>query len=610
MSFTLTGIMYNRDQPVEKTCFHVYDITGSAFLARGKIGKRGSFSVSLSQRPQINQQVSLLFRLCKDHLLARQNEETCPLGNLVNDFDFLRERTEIGEVSVRFIPKDAASHYLGNVFLQKVYPQERALGHLFDVAKAGVLPKLIAAKERARENVDFLNLHDVKDVSRAFGITETIPLTTRNTTLMLLNGICPTFFKRISAFEISAEVNWDRYEFDKLASLPNVKAFFDYQASTLPTLTRVEVVFRKTLQVSSKPSDKLPVKTYKYLPAESKTVQTGELEEGLRIANSVFHLFGQAVFHLGIGHVYGAQVAGPAKDLLSGHRLGALLLPHCDYIRQISDQLGKTAIFGEDGALNASGLSVRGIAQVIADTLGGLDPLSFTPRRPMCPEHAFALAQEHHYKVLTVAVHHYFDAHWNEMVASWGPVHRFFKTLHKRSPEYLEWAGDKSSPWLDANEIGGSGATDLPARTDYKGDKRLRSIRPVAVSPVRPQGKDREQIEHFVVDFINRVTLWHSWIHRSQYVTTPSSPSVQDVNFAPISLENYGRGAYGGLTVDDAIRQLEIVKTFVNFDVSEYQLADKNNKVVKEIKDAVKTYADVYQQLGLPINQIQLSTVI
>lgn len=603
MRFSVEGTLFHENgNVVNKQHVHIYDENG-VYLGRGKTKKDGRFYVQIRTPAQIDQKITLVFRLCREkepvreHAVLGQDEALC------RKFSFYRGRTEVAE-SVETFVLDKLKKDLSEVHLDIPYKEEKVpLSYTFDLATAALSAKATGFLAKAKEALDFFDTHGIDDVMDAFDVTPT-ELTAENTWKLITNGICPIYLKEEGEFYV-AEVDWSRYEFDKLESLADVKVYFKKNGDSDPIMDRIEVRFRETLEPSSHSENYTPVQTYR--PDQPN------FQEGLRIANCAFHVLGQTAFHLGIGHVYGAHAATAAFDYLVGHPLGNLLLPHCQFIRKISLDLGPSAIFGEEEAvLNVSALSVKGIADLISDTNAALDPFSFEPRSPINDGHAFARAQNHHFKILQAAVKGYFDKHWDEMKADWKPVHGFFHRMFKRSPEYRPWGGvePKEGHWRDASEIGGKEDT-FPPRMKYRSsDEGVRSFRYVAGDVNGPLPGDREKIEQFVVDYIHHVTLWHSWIHRSQYVNTERSPSVADVNFAPLSLSSFGKKEYGGISMKDAIRQLEIIGVFHKFDVEDYALV-KGKDVDPGVVNGVIAGEQGYLDVGIdPRKEIQESTVI
>ena len=386
--------------------------------------------------------------------------------------------------------------------------------------------------------------------------------------------------------------------------MPNVKLFYkkDFKQDESPQLEQIHVQFRET---------KDPSKQYGEL--KIYTPDNFNFEEALRIANSVFMIYGETVYHLSIGHVYGAQVANAAFDYLQGTKLGELILPHCQFIQKISFELGKAAIFGENGILHKSALSLKGIAQLIDDTVASIDPFTFEPRKVMCQDHNFARGQRLHYNIVKDSVKEFIDNNWEAIVKDWPLIHKFFLTLHKKSPLYRPWDGLplETAQWYDANEMGANENFQVPARSKFDlSDSEVRSIRWVAKNPAMPESNDKAMLKAFVAHYIHLVTFWHSWIHRTQYAENTLFPNLLDVNFTPITLADYGKGAFGGIDIQTAISQHRFAEVFAKFDVSKYALVE-SPKVYPGLIRRIKAAASDYLSLGIdPLKEIAFSTVI
>ncbi|CRX38616.1 hypothetical protein [Estrella lausannensis] len=578
----------DEDGSWRKAKFNVYDGDGQ-FLSYGKTSEDGRFKVAVPKLNSREEKVDLTFRLLK--------EEQSPDRRL----QFMKERWEVAEKVVPDV-KVGSKVDLGKLEFDDYFKAERVpLSYTLRVVKATLPAKIQGAIENLKERFDFFGTHDVSSCQNSFGV-EATPLTAENSWKLMLNGICPLYLKKEGDL-LAADICWDRYAFDKEMALPNVKALFKVEGEK-GVLQQIHIDFVDRGDALS--PEEFTHNEQVYRPGDE------DFEEGLRAMNSALHVYGQTVYHLGIGHVYGSFVAQSAFDFLQHTTFGQLILPHTHLIRKISNELGKTAIFGEEGILNVSSLSVESISHMIADTLGALDPFSFEPREPLTNNHTFSKVQKVHYKNVREAVKEFFDKNWGSMVKEWKLVHAFFDRLHKKSVPYRPWEGVADlSVFQDANEIGGKADGTLPARTKGKeSDTRVRSFRPIAVDSSGPKGNDREMMERFAADYIHHVTLWHSWLHRSQYTNTPDSPSPLDLNFAPITLGPMGKGPFGGITEKEAIAELMIADTFRRFNTKAYALM-RDESVYPGLTARIKATKDEYLANGIdPSEEIQTSTVI
>lgn len=599
----ITGSLRDcKGQCVKKGKFHIYD-HNNRFLAYGKTSSEGNFEVELPASMELLPKATLIFRLCTEEKLASNHPAINCDKVLAKNLSFIKERREVEEVA-RKVELTSSKIDLGDVAMEEPYEEEKVpLSYLFHITTAVIPATFISGIESLRERLDFFGTHDASDIQKAYGVKD-VALTSENTWKLLTNGICPIYFKKDSD-QLVAEINWDDYNFDKLKSLPNVRVIFEEKSEGQPDIKKIEVRFRETLEPSSEAGDKGDLKVF--VPGDD------DFNKGLRIANSAFHVYGQTVYHLAIGHVYGARVSQYVHDYLQGTKLGELLIPHCQYIRKISNELGKTAIFGEDGVLNASALSVTGIGQLISNTLAALDPFSFKPREPIGKEHQFANMQQLHYAIVKESVGEYFEKHWEEITRDWKQVHKFFLKLHKSSPTYRPWSGEdlQTASWRDSSEIGGVPHPKAPPRTKYRdSDDGVKAIRHIARNPDKPEEGDRELCEQFFSDFIYHVTGMHSWLHRSQYSEHDLFPHVSDLNFSPITINDYGEGLFGGITEGEANLQHKIIKIFKGFPVDEYALVNADH-VYKGLVERVAQAKDKYLACGLdPLTELQVSTVI
>jgi hypothetical protein len=566
-SITLRGTLHSFDGvPLKKEQVDIYD-TNENLLTRMKTNKLGQFAIPLPLSMN-NKEMDIRFRVSTEHAPQQDMhaEDSSP-------YAFPWNRHSVKEDLIVPLRLDANEICIGKRDMENIYEKEHVtLSYLKDIGFAAVPALLQGADSKLKHMLGQFDETDIQEILDEFDVSS-IPLTSDNTWKFITNGICPTYFQKQGQLLV-AEINWNRYEFDKLESLPNIKLNFRPQTNGegTPRLERIEVQFRKTLNPSHKSADFDPPMVY--------TPEDANFSEGLRAANSVFHLYGQAVFHLAIGHVYGAKVAQLVEDYLKDTKLGELLQPHCRNIRTISNVLGDDAIFGTNGVLNCSGLSVGGIVRRINDTLAALDPFTYKPRQPINQEHTFAIAQNIYYKSLSAAIDEFMTTNRDQIVKEWHQVHRFFYLMHKSSPLYRPWDGvdPAKTQWQSGSEIGlNADQVKVPARTKYRtSDADVRSFRWIARNQHGPEGNDMEMVAAFITDYIHRVTFYHSWIHQTQFgqggFTTPVAPHVMDANFSPITLANNGQGPYGSIGKKDLIQQEETVKIFRSFKGEHYTL--------------------------------------
>lgn len=434
------------------------------------------------------------------------------------------------------------------------------------------------------------------------GITP-IPLTNQSVWESLTEGIRASCNFRKQGKELTVQFVWP-YERDKLMSLPEVKAVF-IENSPCPQIKKIKVKFSDTLDPAKINEMMGPSTTYK--------PERAHFEEGLRILNSAILLEGQIKDHLTFGHLYGAQIAQKAIDNLIGSTFGdKLILPFCSLIRFISYQAGDPQIFGKSGILNRSGLSQEGIWQKCYDTLGGIDFATFEPRTPINEKHKFAHAQKIYFEMLKNKIALFVDDNWKTISKSdWPAIHKFFKELHKNSADFCPAVEGqaKDGSYLDSSEIEGVDNPNAPARTKcMESDEKVRSLRPVATNPSGPNKTDKEMLIRFATHFIHFVTFRHTMAHHSQFEGT-HAPHGMDLNFSPITLENYGKGPQGGISYNDAMDQLRLAEVFKNFPEENYSLL-RSKSVPEEIIEGLKEISEDMLKYDVDISKIMVTTVI
>lgn len=596
---TVRGTLWDYSgQLVSDRKFNVRD-PNNKLIAKGKTSADGSFQVSLKEQPR-EQDISLTFRLAHPKVPI---EGTTELDHrLARDLSFMNEKSLQVQETKRTFKFQTTDEDVGDIFIDKCFKTEEVpASYMIDLLAPKVVAEVKGAKNTLINKIDFFHWQSPDAIQKSYGV-QSILLTSENTRKLLLNGICPLYFKKEGDFLV-AEINWGKYEFDQTGALADVKVYFTSESKTnlLSSIAKISVRFRKVREPSEEYSNK-----DKYTPTRDYIPGHPDFEEGLRIANSAFFIYGETVFHLGIGHVYGALVADAANEFLSGTKLGELLLPHCEKIQKITFELGRPDIFGPNGILNTAALTTKSVAQLIDDTLASLvDPLTFEPREPMAEDHYFAKAQKLHFGIVKESVEEFFTTNWNEIEKDWKLIYDLSRKLVKKLPDYNPWVRDEGlkQPWQDTNEIGGKVDDSVPQRKKYKeSDETVKSFRPFASDPLKPMPHEKEMLKRFVTHCIHIVTIWHSRLHQSQYAENELAPHLMDVNFTPITLSNYGQGPFGGIDTTSALTQAKTAETFKRFKVEHYALVN-NPKVYKGLVDRIKAAAHRYLAVGIDVEK-------
>lgn len=558
-------------------------------LAFFKTQPDGSFRVSIQNKYQA-EAINLLFRLTTE--IKHSDPDT--------NVTLIRVRHETEEASVT-TKLNVSEIFFGIIQMQTAFDEEQVpLSYTLDIGKAVILSLLkgtvlqtkssFFGKERSKS---------IEEIQLSYGV-KPVSLSDRNIWQLLTNGICPIYFKDEQNGTISAEFNWNSYQFDKL-SLPNTKAYFSGWEVSKSKIEKIEVQYRKALDPVIYEEDMHPKTTH--YPTDSDFMNVKR-----KFNNGAF-VFGQTVYHLGWGHVYGTRIAQLSYDYLKDTKLGELILPHCKFIRKITNNLGKTAIMGKGGILDRSPLSTQGILQAITRSIGALNPFTSKPRKPMNDDHVFAKDSQIVYDELYAAIDEIITENWKIISTDdWKAVSAFFYKVHSGSPFFQQWENASVNQWVDSREIGGIPNPRVPKRTKSDTtDLRVRSIPLIANDSVGPKENDKEMITLFFTDYIHRVVFWHSSIHRTQYKESENFPNSRDVNFTPICLEGNGDEEFGGILEADAIQQHEIVKIFQDFPVRDYALTRSDSGVHLKI---VKAFNNISSKISVPLEEIAVSTVI
>lgn len=576
----ITGrLLDNNSEPVRNNIIHLYD-NHEKMLSCFKTTASGTFITNIDN-VDISQ-YTFVFKRCEE----------------IQD-----EYIEVSDANYTInVDPNLSSFYIGDIIFELPHEKEDTpINYTLSLGLTTIKSKLVGISGQLKY---IFRKYTTEDIQKNYGFDQSVPLTGYNTFMMLLNGICPIYFKKVNS-SLLAEINWDNYNFDKLASLPNVRVYFDKDFA----LTRLELQYRKTFHSSLANSDKEPVKVYfPYKP---------NFKRGLRVANSCFAIFGETVYHLGIGHFYGATYSQNVHDYLSDTILIHLLKPHCKYIRKITFEIGNNKITGQSGVLNVSALTADSINQLIYDTQTSLNPFTFKPREPLCESHHFAKAQQISYKIIRKCVREFLDIHRDSIIKDWKHIHLFYLERHRNSPFYKPWFNSNNNDnFIDSLELGGSSLnkgprSNVPQRTKYlPEDPEVKAMPWIARDPEGPSNDDFRWIELDISYHIHLVTFYHSWVHRSQHYRSDISIPITDLNFTPITTNNYGKGLNGGISNNDAELQESILRILADFPLKEYSVMEMSGVYYRIVEEFGKVSDQLVNYSINPTTDIQSSTVI
>lgn len=442
-----------------------------------------------------------------------------------------------------------------------------------ELAKNATVPKF---KEIFATHNPFISTAQVQAL---FG-TDKLELNDKNVVDMLFNGIFPAIPRqgRVKG-DLVFSINWSGAEKDASADIPDA-----------------EITLH---QVKGKYLIKEAAVRYENEPWIRKSAQDGQdYKRILHLATSMASVQGEAVHHLGIGHLIVGLYTQSFLRFIVNNPIGTLLKAHLNIATLRINQLGEDLIFG-NGVLNLSGLSAKGIESVIAHHLAHVDYTYYAPRAPLSSQHTFAQALNLYWsKVVQPTVDEFFEKHRADIIANWNEVFLMSQKLVNKSVDYIETA-DEDLPFIDNREI------DLNPFGRKEINGRLKSIRPITERESNPLEEDIERLKQWCCHAIQLSTLWHTQLHNSQ------RKFVSDLEFATLAPQNKGLNAEGqsdpylNTTPADAAKQLSVVSTLVNFQAPKIM---NNSTVWHPLQMRLSVERAAFKEIGVDIDEI-MSTV-
>lgn len=358
----------------------------------------------------------------------------------------------------------------------------------------------------------------------------------KNLVEFLTNGVYPAHCRRTEEPNTRlVEINFDRYEKDakNAADTPNV---------------RISITNTDGKDDVSKISIQYPGRAY-----EDFTPENPEFRRALFLANCMSILKGEIVSHLGLGHLVTEQNAMAAFRHLHHNPLRLLLIPVLREVMLI-DRKGASAIFGEEGILNVSGINVSGIKKALQDVLAGVCYSNFAPRVPQSADDHFAQRAQGFWTVLTGVVDKFFEGHWDDIAANWIEIKDLSDSLVNNSVPYRAWEGvEDYNLWHHKHRF----EVDDPTaeRKEVNGTKR--SMRPITESET-PQEGDKERLKQYVLFAMYHATWFHWAVHSAQ---AKWGSNLRWGNLAPRN-EAKGNDPVGNMSFEDATAQMKVVSIF------------------------------------------------
>ncbi|MFT4553116.1 MAG: hypothetical protein ACI9S8_001752 [Chlamydiales bacterium] len=421
----------------------------------------------------------------------------------------------------------------------------------------------------------------VSDLEKLYGVyNPELQLTPETTVELLLNGIYPcNFLNGDHPGEYVVDINWDRYQLDSgpRPELPNVSLRMD------------------------KTNDKLNIQniTVQFRGEEAETFQINgpNFDKALYLFNSMALVKGEIVSHLGLGHLYSGQAAMAVFRTLNENPLENLLKPHLRGVLEIN-RMGATDIFGPEGILNVSGLSVDGILESLKDVLAGTCYSNFTPRVPVCEDHRFAKAENLYWDVVGRVVDRFFGENETGIQDNWHEIFYLSKTLVEHSLPYAPWERKDFQAWNDPREIDDP---SHPGRVMFENE--LRAIRPITSSSSSPQEGDMERLKQFTRHALFMVTFWHWAVHSTQGKWGTNLKIAALAPRKPVDMP------YGGVQVKDANHQLKVAHVFAGFERG-FLLNNPHGDIYPPMMQELQKKKADFKSLGYDLRKLPYGTNI
>lgn len=455
-----------------------------------------------------------------------------------------------------------------------ILPSKEFLVKIVEIAPADVAKRLLA-------NTTFLSTKHIQNVLFPSPY-KNLELTAETTVDLIRNGINPCqFIKKEGSNELVYVIQWP-YDKDGTGDL------YDCSITVVPK------------------NDTFDVKeiTIKYGEEGFKTYapDSPKFKEALYLFNSMALVKGEAVNHLGIGHLMFGQLARGYYQHIRNHPISKLIGPFFRGVQNIND-LGSTLIFGPTGVINLSGLSDPGVTALIKDTLSALCYSTYAPRVAMNSKDTFANAQSLFWRLAGLAVHKFFKENKKDILSKdhWHEIYLMSETLVEESLPFRPFEGGpalKGYEWADKNEIDSS----TEDRRPLKDGKGFHTLRPITTSQDGPVEGDIAKLKRFC-QYCIFLPFYHWYMHSSQ------AKWATNLSFASLAPQNRGKGAFGSTKPKDAAHQLAVADILLGFK-ADLLLDNPHNDVYLYFLELIKKHTEEFASYGVDVNKIHLGVTI
>lgn len=378
-------------------------------------------------------------------------------------------------------------------------------------------------------------------------------------TYAVLNGFNPAVPTRDPEGRFHVRYAFDDYEFDGTRTAPNVHLILEGDENGLQPVS-IEYAIRDKAAVN--PDDLSFEDSVLSMPGDA---HWDTAKSYFRIAE---FLQGQALGHLGRGHLNVGQYAIAFYRNIQHNPVFRLLHPHLKGVTAINDK-GNGIIFGDTGILaQQSPMVADAVAQYMEDDLGSCNWKGWQPREPLGSFHRYAAVGKLYWDLLQDYVANFFAENASAIADNWDEIFHFSQNLVTRSVTLKLQEVPAGDAWYDDGEISepGDDGHALSAVTTTSGN---------------PAEADLANLAQVCAYVIFHATYWHCWRNDNQV------NYGGEIDYARLAL------TYNGF---DASRQLLVTHSLVSVRhgfLTRNEDGDIPATLIRMLEDEAQAFADV-----------------
>ncbi|CAM2011322.1 lipoxygenase family protein [Acanthopleuribacter pedis] len=343
----------------------------------------------------------------------------------------------------------------------------------------------------------------------------------------VLNGFNPAFFSRDGDGLLHVRYNFDDYEFDGKRTAPNVHLTMEARPDGLVPLS---------IEYRLRHKEAIQPEALSFAPAVLSKPGDDHWETAKAYFRIAEFIQGQALGHLGRGHLNVGQYAIAFYRNIQHSPIYTLLHPHLKGVTAINDK-GNGIIFGKTGILaQQSPLVADSVIKYMEDDLGACNWKGWKPRASLGKFHRYGAVGELWWDLLDDYVADFFAENASAIAANWDEIYHFSQNLVARGVAYRATPLPDGESWYDDGEISDPGDNG----------KALSQVTNTAANPTEA---DWDNLKQLCVYVIFHATLWHCWRNDNQV------NFGGEIDYARLALH------YDGI---DASRQLLVTHSLVS----------------------------------------------